>query len=295
VTGIEVGSAPADTIHRNLCTRYVRFQVGPAERVWRSDKLIPISLRERLLAAVAPLEAVPDSERDWHPGSNGFVHNIVHPSLYPIVFGRTMGKAPGSDTATILSPPAIESADPKYVSRRFQWIPSDFFVGGDGKVTLASPYINNIHPTHHKELYSVIPEILQCALPMLERVLSNLLQPLLPMRVATPPRGPRFGADGTPNCIWQNGIPHPNPSSEDDHHRNKDTLYAGREFRTPDVRRKYDGGLQAIDNRISLNGRTIQVFVKLANIILTPERPEYPGGRWHVEGLRPSFTRKGWH
>jgi len=274
---------------------YTLFQVGPAERIWRSDNLIPISLRERLLAAVTPLEAVPDSERDWHPSSDGFVYNLVHPSLYPIAFGRTMGKAPGSDTATILQPPVIEDADPRCVSQRFQWIPSDFSVDGDGKVTLTSPYINNIHPTRHKELYPVIPEILQRALPMFERVLSNLLQPLLPMRVATPPGGPRFGAesDGTLNCVWQNDIPFPNPSSEDDYYENKDTLYAGRNFRTPDVRGKYDGDhLQAMDNQMSLKGRTIQVFVKLANILLTPERPEYPGGgKWHVEGLRSPFIQ----
>jgi hypothetical protein len=28
----------------------------------------------------------------------------------------------------------------------------------------------------------------------------------------------------------------------------------------------------------------IQVIVKLANIHLTPEKPEYGGGTWHVEG-----------
>lgn len=28
----------------------------------------------------------------------------------------------------------------------------------------------------------------------------------------------------------------------------------------------------------------LQVIVKLANIELSPEKPEYPGGSWHVEG-----------
>jgi hypothetical protein len=27
------------------------------------------------------------------------------------------------------------------------------------------------------------------------------------------------------------------------------------------------------------------VIVKLANIILTPEKPQYKGGVWHVEGM----------
>lgn len=30
--------------------------------------------------------------------------------------------------------------------------------------------------------------------------------------------------------------------------------------------------------------KKLQVIVKLANIELTPEKPEYEGGAWHVEG-----------
>jgi hypothetical protein len=30
--------------------------------------------------------------------------------------------------------------------------------------------------------------------------------------------------------------------------------------------------------------RGLQIIVKLANIHLTPEKPEYAGGTWHVEG-----------
>jgi hypothetical protein len=38
---------------------------------------------------VEELEHVPDKHKDWHPGSNGKVLDLVHPSLYPIVYGRT--------------------------------------------------------------------------------------------------------------------------------------------------------------------------------------------------------------
>ena len=31
-------------------------------------------------------------------------------------------------------------------------------------------------------------------------------------------------------------------------------------------------------------GKPLQVIVKLANVELTPEKPEYGGGTWHVEG-----------
>ncbi|NEE29990.1 DUF4246 domain-containing protein, partial [Streptomyces sp. SID7982] len=32
-------------------------------------------------------------------------------------------------------------------------------------------------------------------------------------------------------------------------------------------------------------GRRLQVIVKLATIHLTPDKPEYAGGSWHVEGM----------
>ena len=52
----------------------------------------------------------------------------------------------------------------------------------------------------------------------------------------------------------------------------------------PDSLPAYDGGLDGVKKTISLRGRTLQLIVKLADIILTPEKPEYPGGKWHVEG-----------
>jgi len=256
--------------------------------------LIPGSLREKLLAAVAPLENVPDSEKDWHPGSDRLVLDLVHPSLYPIVYGRTMGKTSGSATATGLTLPEFNGADPEFISKYFQWLPSDFSVDNDGKVALVSPYINNIHPTRNKELYLVIPEILQHAIPMYERVLSDLLRPILPMRIATS-GGRGWAGIETADCIWENGMPYPSSGSENEYYENEDAWYEKREFKTPDGRKKYDGDLKVMNDRLSLKGRTLQVIVKLANIILTPEQPEYPGGKWHVEGLSWScFRLKCW-
>ncbi|KAF9643672.1 hypothetical protein BDM02DRAFT_3104103 [Thelephora ganbajun] len=255
------------------------------ERIWRSDKLIPSSLREKLLTAVAPLESVPDSEKDWHPGSDGLVLDLVHPSLYPIVYGRTIGKGPESTTATVLVAPEFARRDSAFSSRKFQWLPSDFSVDHDGKVTLTSPYINNVHPTWHKGLYPVISEILQHALPMFERVLSDVIRPLLPMRIATS-GGRGLGDEETADCIWGDGIPYPNSSSEEEYDEDPDRWLEKYTFKTPDAREKYDGDLEVMNDRLSLKGRTLQVIVKLANIILTPEKPHYPGGKWHVEGMR---------
>jgi hypothetical protein len=37
--------------------------------------------------------------------------------------------------------------------------------------------------------------------------------------------------------------------------------------------------------RVDLCNRNLQVVVKMSNIHLTPEKPQYPGGSWHVEGM----------
>jgi Protein of unknown function (DUF4246) len=57
--------------------------------VVKSDTAIPSALKDALNNAVAALENVLDMHRDWHPGSNEQVLDLVHPSLFPVVYGRT--------------------------------------------------------------------------------------------------------------------------------------------------------------------------------------------------------------
>ena len=46
---------------------------------------------------------------------------------------------------------------------------------------------------------------------------------------------------------------------------------------------------EELEKQVTLNGKDVKVIVKLANIILTPERTEYPGGSWHVEAMLVSI------
>ena len=57
--------------------------------VVKSDCAVPEDLRKSLVLAVQPLEDVSEIHQDWHPGSDGKVLNLVHPSLYPLIYGRT--------------------------------------------------------------------------------------------------------------------------------------------------------------------------------------------------------------
>ena len=236
--------------------------------------MIPSDLRDELVAAVSPLENVPDAEKDWHPRSDNQVLDLVHPSLYPIVYNRTFVQDPQTGTF-VLKPPFDHK---HYVSQKFQWLPSDFTVAEDGTVTLASPYINNVHPQKHAALESVVPKLLERAIPLWERVLSDTRRPLLPFRTNSKVEG------SPPDCLFDGDDP-PFPDSDDEREINRDGWLSKQGFKLPDAREKYTGDLDVMKTpSVSLKGTTIQCIIKLANIVLTPEKPEYPGGKWHVEG-----------
>uniref|UniRef100_D8QLY9 Uncharacterized protein n=1 Tax=Schizophyllum commune (strain H4-8 / FGSC 9210) TaxID=578458 RepID=D8QLY9_SCHCM len=260
------------------------IECGPYDCIWRSDKLIPDNVRAELEAAVKPLEDVPDAEKDWHPGSNEQVLDLVHPSLYPLVYGKTLGRHPDGSIAPFEPPDPILDKGPHdaevlegYASSRFQWLPSDFEVRADGSVKLASEYINNVPPAHAPRLVPAIERVMARAVPLWERVLSDLRRGEPPMRL-----GP---------CVWSKNEPErlQDEDDEDDwetYRARRDAWYARQPMTLPDAPKEYDGGLAGRgETTFSLKGRTIQVITKLANIVLTPEKPAYPGGTWHVEGM----------
>jgi hypothetical protein len=57
--------------------------------VVKSDTVITDALKEALKAAVVPLENVPEVHRDYHPGSDRKVIDLVHPSLFSLIYGRS--------------------------------------------------------------------------------------------------------------------------------------------------------------------------------------------------------------
>ncbi|KXH65744.1 hypothetical protein CSAL01_05541 [Colletotrichum salicis] len=151
--------------------------------VIKSDKLLPSSLIDRLQAAVKSLEDVPDHEKDWYLGSDGKVLDMVHSSLFPLLYGRsrimheriTLDDCLELGGRGFLIPKPDESdvgegrtfdwqgAPIELVSTKFQWLPCDVSID-DGRPTIAS-YVNNLHPRKHSDLYPLIEELIQKSLP----------------------------------------------------------------------------------------------------------------------------------
>ncbi|CAE6440372.1 unnamed protein product [Rhizoctonia solani] len=270
-------------------------EVSCYDRIWQSDKLIPASLKERLIAGAKRLEDVPEEEKDWHPYSNNQVLNLVHPSLYPLVYGRTLSYPEDSDNrhptslAARLKPPPAESNGyfsagiDYFVSERFQWLPTDFKVSEDGKSVKSESYINNLHPTEHAELHKAIEDLIAAYIPLFERALTDSISGnyIVPERTLG---HYKYDDDGFA------GAPKYRDCSYDEEYYYKAYFEWGenRPFITPGIRHGgYEpGSLEKRETRYTLGGRTIQVIISLANIHLTPENPEYRGGSWHVEGMK---------
>lgn len=144
--------------------------------VVKSDSLMTADLVQQLKDAAALFENVADEDKDWHPGSKDQVLDLVHPSLWPLVYGRS--RVLGDKTITVdnclehcgmgevVPVPSLEnvgnSMEHNY-SDKFQWLPCDVSIT-DGKAKVES-YINNAHPRIHSSLYPVIEQFITKALP----------------------------------------------------------------------------------------------------------------------------------
>ncbi|KAG8741164.1 hypothetical protein FRC11_014943, partial [Ceratobasidium sp. 423] len=283
--------------YANLRDEASGAEVSCYDKIWQSDTLVPSSLKERLISGAAKLEDVPESEKDWHPRSNGQVLDLVHPSLYPIVYGRTLSYPEDSNDRSQtalqvwLKPPTSgkpqsayswRTQEEYYVSKRFQWLPTDFDVSEDGKSVKSVSYVNNLHPLKHAELYKTIEELIVAYIPLFERVLTDSI----PENKAIPERTHNdysYNEDG-----YRPAPDYDDNGDEEEYHRLYREWEEGRPIILPYIREDgYKPGL--LEKRgiwYSLGGRTIQVIVKLANIHLTPDKPKYGGGSWHVEGMK---------
>lgn len=301
--------------------------------VVKSDVKVPKSLQESLKAAVAPLENVPEEEKDYHPGSDDQVLDLVHPSLFPLVYGRTRVmegeirlniqdgiKRSGEGKVAKYSDlyPESRYRDVGW-STQYQWLPCDVsFV----PVTPASDdldaanhgchnfrckinsYINNLHPDDHGDLYSVVEELITRAVPLWNMTLSSTVHQLQHQRISCTlveydpdpddipeDQRPPQGEDEDEDDYWDRMqeweaetrkvvIPEPEGFRSRSLHQDYKFLKTREEVPT------YLQAQSWINLFEDFKESGLQVIVKLANIHLTPEKPEYPGGSWHVEGQR---------
>ncbi|KAK0624136.1 hypothetical protein B0T14DRAFT_517572 [Immersiella caudata] len=287
--------------------------------VAKSDTLVDQDLRLALRSAFDRLKADQASHPDWHPNTNDIVQDLVHPSMYPLVYGRSLflpDEVVGVDDAVekwagkgepIPKFPAEDNQNtsfgvvpPHYWSDTYQWLPANLRFTDEGGVKFTS-YINNLHPSH-RGIYTAVEKLVDVAIPLWDQCLRRHSGPRYRYQGPVQRHGagqvePRIQPDDpdddTPGK-WD-------PSWEDFEEQEK---LAGRTSdeedwvtrdRWTDIRIPLQSSVPPFSPitydpnpskslRSQFKSSGLQVIVKMASIELTPEKPEFSPGQWHVEG-----------
>ena len=282
-----------------------QIRISPVDGVWEADHVIDNETQRQLTSLVAVLENVPEFEKDWHPGSNHQVLDLVHPSLYCFVSGVTpvtkqsipleeslsiMGAGQPSMSISPFSDKLFSKEQDYSISKKYQWLPSEFAIDKNGQVSIQS-YINNLHPIKHQLLYTVLEKIFECFVPMFNQVLTDLanLENKKNRIVVNSNwydsydtyKKMKRESEATKSRATDSSSQEESSDSFDS--SDYEEYEENRLLKQPDVSEFLP---PKIDKFVDLRGQTVQVIVKLANIELTPQNPNYPGGSWHVEGMQ---------
>ena len=103
---------------------------------------------------------------DYHPFSDNKVIDIVHPSLYPFVKGKS--KLKKNYNKLEINDKNTDYWNRPYEKSKYQWLPTDFQIDKNGKCTIDG-YINNI-PNNEINIKKNIESLFTEILPEFERV-----------------------------------------------------------------------------------------------------------------------------
>ncbi|KAH6603880.1 hypothetical protein Trco_007326 [Trichoderma cornu-damae] len=290
----------------------------------KSDGLISNGFRRELTKAFETLRADQAADVDWQPRSNDMVQNLVHPSMYPFVYGQSrfldeeqvgrenaLGFVGGGRVVpeiTQLPDYGLRFANstwlsndvgvvpPEYRSSLYQWLPANVVFREDGTAKLTS-YINNLHPGKYPAIYEAVEHAIDAALPAWDQCLrentgykTNITPGRLQSRFE-----PITESDDDNDDLWRPSMKFEPPEYYHPPLREVpasvgQTMIPGQWVESREAILPEPRGFEEIDYappqriRDKFKQHGLQVIVKMASIELTPEKPDFPTGAWHVEG-----------
>ena len=179
-------------------------------------------------------------------------------------------------------------------------------------------YINNVHPKKHADIYIVVEHAIDAAIPLWNLTLAPQTQPEDDEDPNDPDDTflddreqpyPRFDRRIRYECEYKRNPEYYTPEeAEEEYDQDEDVEDAWRqEFGTeldedderfeewlearrivvlPDAEEDFEPfePLKPLDMRKKYGRHPVQVVLEMFNVELTPEKSEYPGGEWHVDG-----------
>ncbi|KAL2260094.1 hypothetical protein VTK26DRAFT_6015 [Humicola hyalothermophila] len=311
------------------------LNAGP-NTIIKSDSVVGDELRNGLKAAFEKLQADQAARPDWHPNTNDTVQDLVHPSMYPFIYGKSTffeeevvgvadaidkwaGKGKTVPTRDVLGTTSSRQANINvlYWSDTYQWLPANLAFQEDGTVKFTS-YINGLHPKRYPEVYRLVEKLIDTAIPAWDRVLTG--EPIV-MKNGNSALQERFSL---PDEIWEDDdeekafealnedvlAAHETEHGAIEYYesdleyldRDPDladwTLEAREEYNIKRLKWKkireaklkeplpFEPVTYQVKNTLyeKFKDTGLQVIVKMASIELTPEKPDFPVGGWHIEG-----------
>ncbi|EJT99284.1 hypothetical protein DACRYDRAFT_23879 [Dacryopinax primogenitus] len=255
-----------------------------------ADDLVPPSLHRVLEGELNRLADV--GVKDFHPGSDGKVQDLIHPSLYPYVRGITrildthhpLNHAEIFQTVTRYPVDEYSEGMTEHKST-YAWLPSLFAISDEGKVTIDSP-INALGPRfEHPALYKALERLFELALPQIEE--SMFYQ----WKYETSPSFRRWEERSEER---QSGDIKKLQEKIEEQKKEKSLENQTRAERERIMKdemewEKQGTGLGGLQEKSKFAGKKLKVIVKAANYVLLPGQ-EYEGS-WHVEGAPHEHIR----
>lgn len=281
----EVTSNMKQCMINELQHRAEHFQWTKAVMVFdacvKSDNVIPSDVRDALVSAAHALEESQTVHKSEQSDSSCQV-DIVDPNCFPLIYGRSkilpdrhiglQDCIPLAGAGESITFPFIDHDMESWYDVTYQQLPCDVSLSED-RYRIVS-YINNVHPVHHQRLYFVIEDILTRAMPLLNEALAYHESPL---RIDLPQN-----MDSLADMAGFEEM------FEDDPGFREWEESGGAEIPEPlsfEGRNPVCGDDEAVDSlQAKVQGRGLQIIVRIESIELTPTEPEMEEGEWRLEG-----------
>ncbi|WOO80292.1 uncharacterized protein LOC62_03G003806 [Vanrija pseudolonga] len=265
-------------------------------------------------------EALQTQAMHWQPGHNDTNLKVVQPALYALEYNRTKVFRPCVVTrgncldligeGEVVARPQVKDQWYKSwaieLSTRFQLLPSEVQLDNHGKAHITG-YINNMHPFKHASAYRAIERILDEALPLLKAAYNSVRSPPQPEGTRFPwylqrcqnrgfcmevgeknEWGPPINQGCKPeNYRYVDGAPSsPTTEEMDEWFTRTHPSVLPEPFDTSAAQDAFNSVHRYNTPRSWAEpGGQFQVIVSVGNILLSPEKPTYDSGSFHVEGL----------
>ncbi|KIM23958.1 hypothetical protein M408DRAFT_27405 [Serendipita vermifera MAFF 305830] len=274
-------------------------QVSCFERVWESDSALPDEIRRGICAQIDACFLTNDTtrreclRRDWvgPQARNVTILDFVHPFDFPIVSNRTLRFEDDGGERRLVN---------AVIGTKYGAIPTDFVIPTEDQPPVVSRlgYISGIPPTKRfTPLLDLINAALEKSIPLFERTLTSLHRAnhvLVTPRIALGTGPPiRYERGTDPPDEPGQGIGDGTDDEEDEEqwHEWDRAVHRWAQTRKPIPPDLPTGGYVErpgldgeTEHKVSLRGRTLQLFIKLSRVELTPNSPRFPGGEWTCEG-----------